>query len=263
MLSDKVINFIQQYAQLIEKEKFDDLFWKCKREAFDEVDVFQLKNVLLASDIDPLEYLTVIPQYYFHNDSMIKSFTCKPQVTIIEASAFYGSSLKQIDLSNVFELGSCSFAGCERLSEIYLPDAVQKIFPCCFEGCTHLDHLSELKQQIKNCTIETFLKIIGVECNYKITQKVTCEEILQNRDDLLKSIESDILLTKEDQFQALINEQQMETDHNIGNTDTSNSKSVKPRIDIAELILKLFLGFLGVCGLFIFIMFIITCIQSC
>ncbi len=142
MLSDKVINFIRKYSQLIENEKFDDLFWKCKCEAFDEVDVFQLKNVLLASDIDPLEDLTVIPQYYFHNDSMIKSFTCKPQVTIIEASAFYGSSLKQIDLSNAFELGSCSFAKCKQLEEIYLPDNVQKIFPCCFESCTHLDHVS-------------------------------------------------------------------------------------------------------------------------
>ena len=94
MLSDKVINFIQQNAQLIEEEKFDDLFWECKREAFDEVDVFQLKNVLLASDIDPLETLTVIPQYYFHEEKLLTSFTCKPQVTIIEASAFYGSGLK-------------------------------------------------------------------------------------------------------------------------------------------------------------------------
>ena len=142
MLSDKVINFIQQNAQLIEKEKFDDLFWECKREAFDEVDVFQLKNVLLASDIDPLETLTVIPQYYFHEEKLLTSFTCKPQVTIIEASAFYGSGLRQIDLSNVFELGSSSFANCKQLHGIYLPDTVQKIFPCCFESDFHLERLS-------------------------------------------------------------------------------------------------------------------------
>lgn len=142
MLSDKVINFIQQNAQLIEKEKFDDLFWECKREAFDEVDVFQLKNVLLASDIDPLETLTVIPQYYFHGEHLLTSFTCKPQVTIIEASAFYGSGLRQIDLSNVFELGSSSFANCKQLQEVYLPDTVQKIFPCCFESDFHLERLS-------------------------------------------------------------------------------------------------------------------------
>ena len=142
MLSDKVINFIQQNAQLIEKEKFDDLFWECKREAFDEVDVFQLKNVLLASDIDPLETLTVIPQYYFHGEHLLTSFTCKPQVTIIEASAFYESGLKQIDLSNVFELGSSSFANCKQLQEVYLPDNVRKIFPCCFEGDFHLERLS-------------------------------------------------------------------------------------------------------------------------
>ena len=142
MLSDKVINFIQQNAQLIEKEKFDDLFWECKREAFDEVDVFQLKNVLLASDIDPLETLTVIPQYYFHGEHLLTSFTCKPQVTIIEASAFYESGLRQIDLSNVFELGSSSFANCKQLQEVYLPDNVRKIFPCCFEGDFHLEKLS-------------------------------------------------------------------------------------------------------------------------
>ena len=142
MLSDKVINFIQQNAQLIEKEKFDDLFWECKREAFDEVDVFQLKNVLLASDIDPLETLTVIPQYYFHEEKLLTSFTCKPQVTIIEASAFYESGLRQIDLSNVFELGSSSFANCKQLQEVYLPDNVRKIFPCCFEGDFHLEKLS-------------------------------------------------------------------------------------------------------------------------
>ena len=142
MLSDKVINFIQQNAQLIEKEKFDDLLWECKREAFDEVDVFQLKNVLLASDIDPLETLTVIPQYYFHGEHLLTSFTCKPQVTIIEASAFYESRLKQIDLSNVFELGSSSFANCKQLHSIYLHDTVQKIFPCCFEGDFHLERLS-------------------------------------------------------------------------------------------------------------------------
>lgn len=142
MLSDKVIKFIQQNAQLIEKEKFDDLFWECKREAFDEVDVFQLKNVLLASDIDPLEKLTVIPQYYFHEDTLLTSFVCKPQVKIIEASAFYGSTLKKIELSNVFELGSCSLANCKQLTDIYLPDTVHKIFPCCFERDFHLEKLS-------------------------------------------------------------------------------------------------------------------------
>lgn len=124
----------------------------------------------------------------------------------------------------------------------------------------HLDHLAELKQRVENCTIKTFLKIIGVECNYKITQKVTCEEILQNRDDLLKSIEDDIQLTELDQQHAVYEEEIINA-----TKEACNSKfaPVKPSQEIGELILKLFLGFLGVCGLFIFIMFIIACIQSC
>lgn len=124
----------------------------------------------------------------------------------------------------------------------------------------HLDHLAELKQRVENCTIKTFLKIIGVECNYKITQKVTREEILQNRDDLLKSIEDDIQLTELDQQHAVYEEEIINA---TNEACSSKFIPVKPGQEIGELILKLFLGFLGVCGLFIFIMFIVACIQSC
>ncbi len=124
----------------------------------------------------------------------------------------------------------------------------------------HLDYLTELKQRVENCTIKTFLKIIGVECNYKITQKVTRKEILQNRDDLLKSIESDIQLTKLDQQHSVYEE-------DIINATKEACKpkfaAVKPSQEIGELIVKLVYGFLGFCALFVLIVFIITCIQCC
>ena len=124
----------------------------------------------------------------------------------------------------------------------------------------HLDRLTKLKQRVENCTIKTFLKIIGVECNYKITQKVTHDEILQNRDSLLQSIEDDIQLTEADQMNAVYGESMI-----TATTEACKTKfvPVKPGQEIGELILKLFLGFLGVCGLFIFVMFIVACIQSC
>ena len=50
--------------------------------------------------------------------------------------------MRQIDLSNVFELGSSSFANCKQLHSISLPETVQKIFPCCFESDFHLERLS-------------------------------------------------------------------------------------------------------------------------
>lgn len=124
----------------------------------------------------------------------------------------------------------------------------------------HLDYLTELKQRVENCTIKTFLKIIGVECNYKITQKVTREEILQNRDDLLKSIESDIQLTKLDQQHAVYEEDIINATKEAGKPKFA---AVKPKMEIGELLVKLFYGFLGVCALFVFIVFIITCIQCC
>ena len=124
----------------------------------------------------------------------------------------------------------------------------------------HLDRLTKLKQRVENCTIKTFLKIIGVECNYKITQKVTHDEILQNRDSLLQSIEDDIQLTEADQMNAVYGESMITATKEACKT---KFVPVKPSQEIGELILKLFLGFLGVCGLFIFVMFIIACIQSC
>lgn len=127
----------------------------------------------------------------------------------------------------------------------------------------HLDHLAELKQRFENCTIKTFLKIIGVECNYKITHKVTREEILEERDLLVQSIDDDIQLTEENQYQSLLNEQRMEVDRSVCKNSKNKSTAVKPKMELSELLLKLFLGFLGACGLFILIVFVIICIQCC
>lgn len=122
----------------------------------------------------------------------------------------------------------------------------------------HLDHLAELKHLFEKCTIKTFLNKIGVECNYKVTQKVTHDEILKERDRLVQSIEDDIQLTEIDQRKAACDEIMIKA-----TKEACKSTSVKPQMETGELLVKLFYGFLGFCALFVIIVFIITCIQCC
>ncbi len=124
----------------------------------------------------------------------------------------------------------------------------------------HLDHLTGLKQLFEKCTIKTFLKNIDVECNYKITQKVTHDEILKERDRLVQSIEDAIQITEINIGKAVYDEFMINATKEACKT---KSITVKLKIKIGELIVKLVYGFLGFCALFVIIVFIITCIQCC
>ena len=72
---------------------------------------------------------------------MIKRIRIEPEITTIEACAFYGcSELAEITIPNgVTKIGEKAFKGCSGLTKINIPDGVTEIRVNAFDDCDELE----------------------------------------------------------------------------------------------------------------------------
>lgn len=139
-----VAQFIRNHANLIGKRNFQELYnifiRECNEHMGPDMDLAEVVPVLTALLLDcgvnPLDYLTDIPDSYAHGLNLV-SIEIGNQVRSIGPYAFSanyhlttvtfekGSTLKSID--------SSAFYFCESLTQISLPGSVTDIADCVFE----------------------------------------------------------------------------------------------------------------------------------
>ena len=98
-----------------------------------------LTQLLNTLNIDPLNYLDYIPDYFLRQ-SEIKSIIIPSYIKSIRRDAFaLCSSLTSVTIpDSVTSIGEAAFSGCTRLKNIIIPDSMTSIGTWAFEHCSSL-----------------------------------------------------------------------------------------------------------------------------
>lgn len=113
-------------------------------------------EMLYDANIDPLDYLKVIPEYYMSGSCNITSFKIPNHITDICEGAFsHASQLEECFIpDSVYNIGLYSFYQCYNLKRLFLGANIKNIGSQCFTRC------DKLKKIIYNNTKENWSKIV-------------------------------------------------------------------------------------------------------
>ena len=121
MLTEDLKQFLEKNIELIEENKFDELYKKAENELYFSQSIGTLTRTLLAADINPLEHLTEIPYCYLYGDSNITQFVIPDKIEFVFSEAF---------------------AECSQLHDVIFGKNVSVIYYGAFEGCTELTNVT-------------------------------------------------------------------------------------------------------------------------
>lgn len=141
-MNKNIKTFIEKNKNLIEEDDWEEIYGKIC-EPSDALQVGELTRTLLNANINPLDYLDYIPDYFLYNSS-IKGFKIPDSVTIIGDYAFaFCSSLTSITIGKgVYVIGEYAFRYCDGLTSITIPDSVTSIRKGAFYLCSGLARIT-------------------------------------------------------------------------------------------------------------------------
>lgn len=150
-MEDLTQDFIEKYIDLIDKNDFDELFYKCIYES--NVDITDLRCVLEECDIEPLDYIDYIPMGYFLGDQNLTEIILPNDIQSIHDDAFHHcDSLEKISLPNIlYDIGERSLSYCGSLKYLELPNNLEFIHSNAFEysniqKCRYLGTMDQFKE---------------------------------------------------------------------------------------------------------------------
>lgn len=121
MLTKNLKEFLEKSIELIEENKFNELYEKAENNLYFSQGIGTLTRTLLAANIDPIEHLTEIPYCYLYGDSNITTFVIPDNIEFVNSEAF---------------------ANCSQLHDVIFGKGVSIIYYGAFEGCTELSNVT-------------------------------------------------------------------------------------------------------------------------
>jgi hypothetical protein len=116
-------------------------------------------SALYKIGIDPLEYMSTIPNYFLHSNEDITNITTPARnLDSIGAMSFYHcKNLKTVSLtvSTIHTIEMGAFSSCTQLESVALPGSLQLIEDYAFEGCKNLTYI-ELPEGLKTIGAQAF-----------------------------------------------------------------------------------------------------------
>ena len=156
-MEKELIDFINENEQLINENRWEELYQKC-----DQLKRGALTDCLLAANLEVFEKMDKIPngafflskiieftipnnitsisKYAFNTCPSLTSIVIPDSVSSIDYAAFsYCVSLTSVAIPNsVTTIGNCAFYGCESLTSVIIPNTVTSIGEGAFQSCTKL-----------------------------------------------------------------------------------------------------------------------------
>ena len=121
MLTKNLKQFLEKNIELIEENKFDELYKKAENDLYFSQGIGTLTRTLLAANIDPIQYLSEIPYCYLYGDSNITKFVIPDKIEFVN---------------------SCAFCNCSQLHDVIFGKDVSVIYYGAFENCTELTNVT-------------------------------------------------------------------------------------------------------------------------
>lgn len=137
----------------------DNNFTKVYEDAYEllaNYEIGQFTDILIAAKINPLLYMSRIPNNYM-SGSKQKSLEIPNNITTISWWAFYNAkSLTEIEIpDNVSSMNGPVFMGCDKLRHVALSNSIKTLGPSLFSGCSELTNI-EIPKNVTNIKRETF-----------------------------------------------------------------------------------------------------------
>lgn len=135
----QIEDFLRQNIELVDTYNFDKLY-KLYQSRFREEVTYKLTQILFECDIDPLPYMTSIPDFFYANGSGNKtSITIPGNIKTIGMDAFRDSDIESVKINDgVTFIDSNAFSRCPNLLEIDIPDSVTEMRTYAFSECSSL-----------------------------------------------------------------------------------------------------------------------------
>lgn len=131
--------FIKNHRDDINSQSFKEIYDELNSSFLQAVDVGKFTELLYTCGIDPLEYMSKIPDYYAYK-SRFQSIVIPNNIISIGKGAFEGcTSLTSIAIpDSIIDIGSSAFSGCASLSSINIGKGVTGIYSRAFIYCISL-----------------------------------------------------------------------------------------------------------------------------
>ena len=194
MITEELQRFLNDNKQLIENNKFEELYSKYIENHYSS---YGLTDILLLADINPLIYMNKVPQSYMSGSKSDSEIIIPNNITTIDVSAFYRCvnleniklpnkleiindfafndcwSLKNLQLPNTLKImGAGAFSYCNELTEITIPENVDTLSTQLFFGCDKLSKVEIKSKHLKTIADSAFgecgaLNILYIpDCDY-------------------------------------------------------------------------------------------------
>lgn len=143
--SNDIKQFIENYKSFIEHDQwefiYDELSNYNTKPALIGAEIAQLTTIFSQAGINPLDYLTYIPEGYFFLHTDLAIYKVPDNIVEIRSTAFESSTIKKLIANSVENISSNAFFDCSQLIEIELSEKINNIKPAAFDQCNHLSKI--------------------------------------------------------------------------------------------------------------------------
>lgn len=124
--------FIETYREYIVNEDWECLY--STLEALQDIRLIpKLTRTLLEADINPLEGMGRVPDFFADGIKRLKAIIIPQGIKVIQNGAFEDTNLNSISIPNsVVEIQAHAFRDCPKLQTITIPASVKEIGSCAF-----------------------------------------------------------------------------------------------------------------------------------
>ena len=163
MLTDNLKKFIENNIELIEANRFDELYKKAEDGLYFSQGIGTLTRVLKSAKIDPLPYLKCIPYCFEYGNYNIKHFDIPDHIEYVSASSFSScTALEQVTFgTNVSAIYYGVFEGCINLKNVELNEGLLTIGQYAFRG-TDIEKI-RLPSTLTKIDVQAFPDLVTFE----------------------------------------------------------------------------------------------------
>lgn len=136
---EEIIEIIKENKEYFVKNDLEG-FYNTIFELGYEYDTGRITEFLLNLGVNPLKYMSYVPENFLCDSTVVKSFEIPNRILKIKEYAFFSCELlESIEIPDgIKELDFRSFAFCENLKSVKLPNSLEKIGEEVFYHCENL-----------------------------------------------------------------------------------------------------------------------------